>query len=195
VSISRQRILRLSGLTCLVSYCALLLTSSIPTALLPFEPLVSIKLYSGLLLHLVGITPGLEVFKGQTAPRAIHRMSCFRITGQGDVNVVLYDDLERCRAGRVQAIRDPFQTWLVRGLSGALVDINLGNRRSLAQNPMQPLFLVTDYYCHTPVAEQARVRTVTIESLYWGLNLDDGTNGEIAMGGRRRCDRPTWEIR
>ena len=189
------RVLRLSGLTCLVCYGALLLTSSIPTALLPFEPLVSIKLYSGLLLHLIGITPGLEVFKGQTAPRAIHRMSCFRITGQGDTNVVLYDDLERCRAGRVQAIRDPFQTLLVRGLSAALVDIDLGHRRSLAQSPMQPLFLVTDYYCHTAAAEQARVRAVRIESLYWGLNLDDGTSGQIAMGGRRRCDRPSWEIR
>jgi hypothetical protein len=195
VSITPKRVLRLTGLAGLISYCALLLASSIPVVLLPFKPLVALQFYAGLLLHLLGVTPGLEVFQGHTAPRAIHRMSCFRITGEGASKLVLYDDLERCRSRRVEAIRDPFQVFLVRGLPGALVDIDLGSRRSLAQAPMQPLFLVTDYYCHTPAAEQAQVRAVSIESLYVGLNLDDGSTGELSFGGRRRCDRPTWEIR
>jgi hypothetical protein len=194
VSITPRRLLRLTGLAVLVCYSFLLLASSLPTALLPFKPLGLLKLYSGFLLHLAGVTPGLEVFRGHTAPRAIHRMSCFRITGEGAAKLVLYDDLERCRAGRVEAIRDPFQIFQVRSLSGPLVDINLGSRRSLAQSPMQPLFLFTDYYCHTPAAEQAKVSAVTIESLYVGLNLDDGTTGQITMGGRRQCERPTWEI-
>jgi hypothetical protein len=189
------RFLRLTGLAGLFTYCALLLASSVPIALVPFKPLVWVQLNSGYLLHLVGVTPGLEVFQGRTAPRAIHRMSCFRITGEGDTRLVLYDDLERCRRRRVDAIRDPFQTFLVRGLAGPLVDIDLGARRSLAQAPMQPLFLVTDYYCHVPAAEQARVRAVSIESLYLGLSVDDGSTGEVVMRGRRRCNRPTWEIR
>jgi hypothetical protein len=190
-----RRFIRLAALGGLTCYSFLLLASSLPAALLPFRPVIWLKLASGFALHLVGVTPGLEVFSGHTAARAIPHMSCFRITGEGEVPVVLYDDLERCRHARVEAIRDPFQIFQMRSLSAPLVDINLGDRRSLAQEPMQALFLFTDYYCHTPRAEQAKVRVVSIESLYLGLNLDDGTTGRITMGGRRACRRPIWEIR
>jgi hypothetical protein len=195
VSVTTTRFVRLAGLAGLIFYSLLLLASSIPVALLPFKPLVVLKLASGLLLHLVGVTPGLEVFSGHAASHAIPHMSCFRITGQGARSIVLYDDLERCRQRRVEPIRDPFQVFQMRSLSGALVDINLGYRRSLAQEPMQSLFLFTDYYCHTAAAERANVRAVNVESLYVGLNLDDGTMGEVTMAGRRICERPTWEIR
>jgi hypothetical protein len=195
VSVTRARFVRLAGLAGLIFYSFLLLASSIPVALLPFKPLMMVKLASGFLLHVVGVTPGLEVFSGHTASHAIPHMSCFRITGQGERGIVLYDDLERCRRRRVEAIRDPFQIFQMRSLSGALVDLNLGYRRSLVQEPMQPLFLFTDYYCHTPAAERAKVRAVSVESLYVGLNLDDGTMGEVPMAGRRICVRPNWEIR
>jgi hypothetical protein len=195
VSVTRARLFRLAGLSGLIFYSFLLLASSIPISLLRFKPLAALKLASAFLLHVVGVTPGLEVFRGHTASRAIPHMSCFRITGEGERALVLYDDLERCQKRRVEAIRDPFQIFQMRSLSGALVDINLGYRRSLVQEPMQALFLFTDYYCHTAPAERANVRAVTIESIYVGLNLDDGTMGEVTMAGRRQCERPTWEIR
>jgi hypothetical protein len=184
----------LFGLSALVFYCALLLASSLPAVLLPLRPLVAIKSGAELLLHLVGVVPGLEVFPGRSKARAIPHMTCFRVTGEGDAKVVLFDDLERCRVQQVGGLRDPFQVFQVKSLLGPLVDLNLGYRRSLVQEPMQPLFLFSDYYCHVPEAQRARVRAVSIESIYIGMNLDDGSTGQVRMGGRRDCRQPTWEI-
>jgi len=185
----------LFGLAGLSFYCSLLLAASLPVVLLPLRPLVALKQSAELVLHFVGVTPGLEVFPGRTAIRAIPRMTCFRITGQGDTHVVLFDDLARCRNQRISALRDPFQVFQAKSLTGPLVDLNLGHRLSPLNERMQPLFLFSDYYCHVPAAERAKVRAVSIDALYSGLNLDDGTTGQVSMGGRRECARPTWEIR
>lgn len=192
---SLARFLRLFGLAGLIFYSGLLLASSLPVVLLPFGPLVALKQSSRLLLHLVGVTPGLEVFSGQSGARAIPHMMCFRVTGAGASKLVLFDDLERCRARRVAALRDPFEVFQVASLAGPLVDLNLGLRQSMIAEPMQPLFLLSDYYCHVPEAERAQVRSVSIEASYIGLNLDDGSTGRVSMGGRRDCLRPVWELR
>jgi hypothetical protein len=185
----------LFGLAGLIFYSALLLAASLPVVLLPVRPLVALKSGAELVLHFAGVTPGLEVFPGRHAIRAIPHMMCFRITGQGDTRVVLFDDLERCRSQRVPALRDPFQVFQVKGLAGPLVDLNLGKRQSPLSPSMQPLFLISDYYCHTAEAERAKVRSVNIDAVYIGFNLDDGSTGQVNMGGRRQCERPTWEIR
>jgi hypothetical protein len=195
VLVSRARFVRLFGLSGLILYCALLLVSSLPVVLGPLRPLRPLESAAELLLHFVGVTPGLEVFPGRSKARAIPHMACFRIMGEGDTNVVLFDDLERCRRRRIVPVRDPFQVFQVKSLLGPLVDLNLGYRRSLVLEPMQPLFLFSDYYCHVPVAERAHVRTVNIDALYVGLNLDDGSTGVVTMGGRRDCQHPSWEIR
>lgn len=192
---SRARLLRLFGLAGLIFYSSLLLVASLPVVLVPLPPLVALEQSAELVLHFVGVTPGLEVFPGRTAIRAIPRMMCFRIMGEGGTPVVLFDDLERCRAERVSALRDPWQVFQAKSLTGPLVDLNLGRRLSPLHERMQPLFLLSDYYCHTPQAERAKVRAVSIDALYIGLNLDDGTTGQVRMGGRRDCARPTWEIR
>ena len=150
---------------------------------------------SGFVLHLVGLTPGIEIFRGQGTARAIPKMSCFRIVGQGATDIVLYDDLARCRERRIDAIRDPFRIFQMSSLSAAFADLNLSGHGSLTQDPMRALFLFSDYYCHTADAERAQVRRVRIDSVYVGTNLDDGTTGEIKMAGHRRCDQPTWKIR
>jgi hypothetical protein len=195
VLVSRARFLRLFGLSGLILYCALLLASSLPVALAPLRSLRPLESTAEVLLHFVGVTPGLEVFPGRSKARAIPHMICFRVTGEGDTNVVLFDDLARCRARRIAPLRDPFQVFQVKSLLGPLVDLNLGYRRSLVLEPMQPLFLFSDYYCHVPDAERAHVRTVSIDALYIGLNLDDGSTGLVTMGGRRDCRQPSWEIR
>jgi hypothetical protein len=186
---------RLTGLAGLLSYCFLLLAASLPVVLLPAKPLVALKQGSDFVLHFFGVTPGLEVFPGRNAVRAIPYMTCFRVTGEGRTNVVLFDNLERCRAQRVDAVREPFEVMMAKSLTGPLVDINLGYRLSLAEPSMQPLFVLTDYFCHLPEAEQAGVTAVRVDSVYLGLNLDDGSKGQIDMGGRRACSLPNWEIR
>lgn len=195
VAISKARLFRLTGLAGLMSYCFLLLAASLPVVLLPWRPLALLKLSSDFVLHFFGVTPGLEVFPGHNAVRAIPHMTCFRVSGEGPKPLVLYHDLDRCRSQRVDAIRDPLEVLLAKSLTGPLVDIDLGYRRSFAEVPMQPLFLLTDYFCHLPQAEQAGVTAVQIESIYLGLNLDDGSKGQANLGGRRVCSRPSWEIR
>jgi hypothetical protein len=176
-------------------YSLMLLVAAFPAALPPFRPLFVVKLASGYLLHLVGITPGLEVFAGTTVPRAVQRMTCLRIVGEGTSRVVLYDDLATCRERRIAPIRDPFRMFQMRNLSEAFVHLNLGGSRDLARDPLRALFLFADYYCHVPEAQRAGVRSVSIESLYVGMSLDDGSTGVVKSGGRHRCDRPQWEIR
>jgi hypothetical protein len=195
--VSPARFLRLFGLAGLIFYSALLLAASLPVVLLPFRPFVLLKGSSLLLLHLAGVTPGLEVFPGHSSARAIPHMMCFRVTGVGAAasKLVLFDDLERCRSRRVSALRDPFQVFQLTSLSGPLVDLNLGYRQTLMAGPMQPLFLISDYYCHVPEAERAKVRSISIEASYIGLNLDDGSTGQVSMGGRRDCRQPSWEVR
>jgi hypothetical protein len=83
----------------------------------------------------------------------------------------------------------------MRDLSAALVELHSSGKGSLTQAPVSALFLFSDYYCHTPEAERAQVRAVSIDAVYLATNLDDGTTGQLALGGRRRCDRPTWKIR
>lgn len=192
---SRARLLRLFGLSGLIFYSGSLLASSLPAALLPFGPIVTLKRAAQVLLHSVGVTPGLEVFSGQSGARAILHMMCFRISAVGAGTHVLFDDFERCHTRRVQALRDPFQVFQVASLAGPLVDLDLGYRQSLASEPMQSLFLLSDYYCHVPEAERAQARWVSIEARYIGLNLDDGSTGQVDMGGRRDCRRPGWELR
>ncbi len=187
---------RLAALAALLFYCGLLLASVIPVALVPGSRVLHVlQAGSGFMLHLVGVTPGVEVFSGNATARAIPKMSCFRIVGEGAANVVLYDDLSHCRARRVDAIRDPFRIFQMSSLSAAFVDLNLIGHGDLTRDPARSLFLFSDYYCHTAAAERAQVRSVRIDTVYIGLNLDDGTTGEVKMGGRRRCDRPTWKIR
>lgn len=186
---------RLAGLAGLLSYCFLLLAASLPVVLLPLKPLVALKQGSDFVLHFFGVTPGLEVFPGRKAVRAIPFMTCFRVTGEGPKPLVLFDNLERCRAQRVDAVRDPFEVLMAKSLTGPLVDINLGYRRSFAEPTMQPLFLLTDYFCHVPAAEQAQIAAVRVDATYLGQNLDDGSKGQLEMGGRRACARPNWEIR
>lgn len=195
VAITKVRLFRLAGVAGLLCYCFLLLAASLPVALLPWHPLARLKLGSGFVLHSFGITPGLEVFPGRNAVRAIPFMACFRVTGEGPAPLVLFDNLERCRNRRVDAVRDSFEVLLAKSLTGPLVDIDLGHRRSLAQASMQPLFFVTDYFCHLPQAEQASVTAVRVDSIYLGLNLDDGSKGQVNLGGRRVCARPSWEVR
>ncbi len=191
-----RRYARLASLAALLFYCGLLLASSIPVTLMPASrALFIVQRGSGFMLHLVGITPGIEVFSGRAASRAIPHMSCFRIVGEGVNDVVLYDDLARCRERHVDAIRDPFRIFQMSSLSAAFVDLNLSHGGDLTRDPMRSLFLFSDYYCHTADAERANVRSVRIDTVYVGINLDDGTTGEIEMGGQRRCDRPTWKIR
>jgi hypothetical protein len=172
-----------------------LLAASLPVVLVPLRPLVALKVCAEQVLHFVGVTPGLEVFPGRTAIRAIPHMMCFRITGDGDTRIVLFDDLERCRSQRVAALRDPFQVFQVKSLAGPLVELNLGQRPNPLSPRMQPLFLFSDYYCHAPEAERAKVRSVSIDAVYIGFNLDDGSMGRVNMGGRRECGRARWEIR
>jgi hypothetical protein len=193
VPVSARRLGRLAALSALSFYCLLLLLAALPVRLLPGTERPALT--AGLLLHLAGITPGMEVFAGRTAPRAIPRMTCFRVSGQGDETVVLYDDLALCRERRVEALRDPFRIVQMRALSEALVHLNLGGRRDLAADPLRGLFLFSDYYCHLPAAERVNVRQITVESLYLGTNLDDGSVGEVLMAGRRSCTQPTWVTR
>ena len=195
MTISRARLCRLTGLASLISYCSLLLAASLPVVLLPLKPLVSLKLGSDFVLHFFGVTPGLEVFPGRKAVQTIPYMSCFRVIGEGPKPRVLFDDFERCRSRRVDAVRDPFEVLMAKNLTRPLVDIDQGYRKSFVDPPMQPLFLLTDYFCHVPVAEEAGVSAVRIDSVYLGLNLDDGSTGQSDMGGRRACTRPGWEIR
>jgi hypothetical protein len=179
----------------LISYCALLLASSLPVVLGPLRSLAPVKSTAELLLHFIGVTPGLEVFPGRSTARAIPHMTCFRVTAEGDTKLILFDDFARCRDRRIAAFRDAFEVFQAKSLLGPLVDLNLGYRRSLVHEPMQPLFLFSDYYCHVPEAERAHVRAVSIDSVYIGLDLDDGSTGVVSMGGRRDCRLPTWEIR
>jgi hypothetical protein len=194
--LTARRYGRLAALGALLFYCGLLLASSIPAALAPgSRALFMLQNGSGFVLHLVGVTPGVEVFRGQATSRAIPKMSCFRVVGEGTTDVVLYDDMARCRERRIDAIRDPFRIFQMSSLSAAFVDLNLSGRADLTQDPTRALFLFSDYYCHTADAERTQVRSVRIDSVYIGTNLDDGTTGEIKMAGQRRCDRPTWKIR
>lgn len=195
VAISGSRLLRLIGLACLLVYSALLLLSSLPVVLWPWGPLVLVKRGASIVLHEMGVTPGLEVFPGRSASRAIPHMTCFRVVGEGVTQVVLFDNLERCRTRRVAPIRDPFEVFQTKSLTGPLVDLDLGHRLSLVQEPMQPLFLFSDYYCHTPEAERAQVKAVRIDAIYLGWNLDDDTTGRVDLGGRRVCSSPRWELR
>ncbi len=196
MALTARRYGRLLALAALLFYCGLLLASSIPVALVPgSRALFMLQRGSGFLLHLVGVTPGIEVFSGQSASRAIPKMSCFRVVGEGDTNVVLYDDLSRCRERRVDAVRDPFRVFQMSSLSAAFVTLNLNGPGDLTRDPLRALFLFSDYYCHTADAERAKVRSVSIDALYVGINVTDGTTGEIPMRGQRRCDRPTWKIR
>jgi hypothetical protein len=188
---SRQARWALAGLC---GYCCLLLLAALPTALLPVRPLVMLKLGAGYVLHSIGVTPGLEVFDGEESLHAIHRMTCFKVTGQGTRPVVLYDDLALCRARRVEAVRSPFRSFQMRRLSAAFVDLNLNGRGDLTRELLQPLFLFSDFYCHTPAAREAGVERVSIEALYLGLNLEDGTTGEVPMRGSRRCRQGTWAV-
>jgi hypothetical protein len=185
----------LFGLSGLILYCGLLLAASLPVVLGPLRPLAPLESTAELLLHFVGVTPGLEVFPGRSTARAIPHMTCFRVVGEGDSPVVLFDDFERCQNRRISPMRDPFEVFQSKSLLGPLVDLNLGYRRSLVLEPMQPLFLFSDYYCHVPEAERAHVGSVRVDSLYIGMNLDDGSTGVVRMGGRRDCRRPSWEIR
>ena len=194
--LTARRYGRLAALAALLFYCGLLLTSVIPVTLVPeSRALHVLQASSGFMLHLVGITPGVEVFSGRATARAIPKMSCFRVVGEGAADVVLYDDLSHCRERRIDAIRDPFRIFQMSSLSAAFVDLNLTGHGDLTRDPMRSLFLFSDYYCHTVAAERAQVRSVRIDTVYIGLNLDDGTTGEIKMGGRRHCDQPTWRIR
>jgi hypothetical protein len=194
--LTARRYGRLLALAALLFYCSLLLASSIPVALAPgSRALFMLQRGSGFLLHVVGVTPGIEVFSGQSASRAIPKMSCFRIIGEGATSVVLYDDLPRCRERRVDAIRDPFRIFQMSSLSAAFVTLNLNGPGDLTQDPLRSLFLFSDYYCHTADAERAKVRSVRIDTVYVGTSVADGTTGEIKMAGQRRCDRPTWKIR
>jgi hypothetical protein len=194
MTLTPRRAARLAGISLLAFYCGLLLTAALPTALWPARPLLQLKLGSSFLLHLVGITPGLEVFDGDKALHALHRMSCFRVVGQGERSVVLYDDLALCRKRTIEPIRDPFRVFQMRNLSAAFVHLNLGGHRNLTGAPLRPLFLLSDYYCHVPAARQAGVRRVAIETLYVGLNLEDGSTGEVPMRGYRDCRKPTWIV-
>jgi hypothetical protein len=80
-------------------------------------------------------------------------------------------------------------------LAAAFMELGINGHGDLTRDPARSLFLFSDYYCHTAAAERARVRSVTIDTVYVGTNVDDGTTGELQMGGRRRCERPTWKIR
>jgi hypothetical protein len=185
---------RLAALAALSSYCFLLLAAALPTVLIPVQPLILLKLGAGYALHLAGITPGLEVFDGRKSLHAIHKMTCFRVVGHGNRQIVLYDDLQLCRERRVEAIRDPFRGFQMRRLSGAFVQLNLEGRGNLTQPLLQPLFLFSEYYCHTPAAKQAGVTRVSIEAQYIGLSLQDGTTGEVPMRGSRVCKQATWVV-
>jgi hypothetical protein len=189
-----SRLIRLGALIGLSSYGLLLLAAALPGQLLGARPLQLIQLAAGYALHSLGVTPGLEVFDGKESLHAIHRMTCFRIVGEGRSQVVLYDDLARCRERRIEAVRDPLQALQMRQLSAALVDLNLGGKGDLTRPPLQPLFLFSDYYCHQPAAAQAGVERVTIEALYVGLSTRDGTTGEVPMRGSRDCKQPTWVV-
>ncbi len=196
MALSRRRYARLLGLAALLFYCGLLLASSIPTSLVPgSRALYLLARGSGFMLHLVGVTPGVEVFRGAVASRAIPKMSCFRVVGEGATNIILYDDLSRCRERRIDVVRDPFRIFQMSSLSAAFVTLNQNGSNDLTRDPVRALFLFSDYYCHTTDAERAQVRSVRIDTVYVGTNLDDGTTGEIKMAGQRRCNRPTWKIR
>ena len=196
MALTARRYGRLAALAALLFYCGSLLASAIPTMLLPASrPLFLLRAGSGFMLHLVGVTPGIEVFSGHPVSRAIPKMSCFRVVGEGATNVVLYDDLSRCRERRIEAIRDPFQIFQMTSLSAAFMELSVNGQGDLTRDPARSLFLFSDYYCHTADAERAKVRSVIIDAVYIGTNVDDGTTGELKMGGRRRCERPTWKIR
>jgi len=175
-------------------YSCVLLAAALPAELVGSRPLAIVKLAAGYALHAVGVTPGLEVFDGKQSLHAIHEMTCFRVVGEGAGRVVLYDDLALCRERQVEAVRDPFRILQMRSLSAAFVDLNLQGQGDLTRAVLQPLFLFSDYYCHTPAAEQAKVERVSIEALYLGLNLQDGTSGEVPMRGSRDCKQPTWAV-
>ena len=185
---------RYGALAALSGYCLLLLTAALPAELLGLRPLMLLKLGAGYALHTVGVTPGLEVFDGKTSLHAIHQMTCFRVVGEGAERVVLYDDSALCRERRFEAVRDPLRVLQMRRLSAAFVDLNMGGRGNLTRELLQPLFLFSDYYCHLPAARQARVERVTIEAFYVGLDVQDGTTGEVPMRGSRECNRPTWRV-
>lgn len=189
---SRQ--IRLGAVLALSAYCLLLLTAALPAQLLGARSLELAQLGAGYALHSLGITPGLKVFDGKESLHAIHKMTCFRVVGQGRAQVLLYDDLALCRERRVEAVRDPWRVLQMRQLSAAFVDLNLGGTGDLRRPLLRPLFLFSDYYCHQPAAEQAGVERVTIEALYVGLNTRDGTTGEVPMRGSRDCKRPTWVV-
>jgi hypothetical protein len=188
------RWLRRGALLALSVYACLLLAAALPAELVGSRPLAIVKLGAGYALHAVGVTSGLEVFDGRKSLHAIHEMTCFRIVGEGARRVVLYDDLARCRERRVEAVRNPFRILQMRSLSAAFVDLNLQGQGDLRREVLQPLFLFSDFYCHTPAAEQAKVERVSIEALYLGLNLQDGTSGEVPMRGSRDCKQPTWAV-
>jgi hypothetical protein len=185
---------RSAALAALSLYCFMLLAAALPSELLPVRALTTLKLGAGYALHLVGITPGLAVFDGKESLHAIHHMTCFRVVAEGERQVVLYDDLVLCRQRRVEPIRDPFRGFQMRRLSAAFVELNLKGHGKLTHPLLQPLFLFSDYYCHTPAAEHVRARRVSIEAYYIGLNLRDGTTGEVPMRGSRDCSRTTWAV-
>lgn len=196
MAFTKERYGRLAALAGLIFYCGLLLAASIPVTLVPGNRgLLLLQRGSGFLLHELGITPGIEVFSGRSTSRAIPKMSCFRIVGEGHTNVVLYDDLARCQERRVEAIRDPFRILQMAYLSAAFVTLNRERRADLTRDPARALFLFSDYYCHTAAAERAHVNTVVIDTVYVATNVDDGTTGELKMAGQRGCNRPTWKIR
>jgi hypothetical protein len=189
-----SRWIRYGALAALCSYCFLLLAAALPAELLGGRALSELKLGAGYGLHSLGITAGLEVFDGKKSLHAIHRMTCFRVVGEGARRVVLYDDLSLCRDRRIEPVRDPLRVFQMRRLSAAFVDLNLGGHGDLRRELLQPLFLFSDYYCHQPSARQAGVERVTIEALYVGLDTRDGTTGEVPMRGSRDCSRPTWVV-
>jgi len=186
--VEQRRLFRVAALCALTGYCFLLLVSAIPTTLLPGNSLTTLKRAAGYGLHLIGVTPGIEVFHGRTSIHAIHQMNCFRITAAGDRDVVLYDDLALCQARKIQPVRDPFRIFQMRNLSQVFVHLNLKQKANFAEDPLRFLFLFADYYCHTPQATEVNARSLTFESLYVGLNLDDGTTGEVKSNGHYPCN-------
>jgi len=191
VSLITARGWRLTALTGLVGYCLALFLAAWPSVLLPSEVMHSLKRASGYALHKVGITPGIEVFNGETAPRAVHKMTCFLIwgdrDGKGEKHVILYDDLKRCETQDIEAIRNPFQVFQMQNLARAMSYLDLGGPYNVQDGPSSPLHYFTEYYCHTPAAESNGIRYVWVQAHYIGINLDEQDSGSVMMGGRRDC--------
>jgi hypothetical protein len=137
------------------------------------------------LLHFATIYPGQEVFTGAGRPNEIPAGTCFRITGRTALGreVVLFDDLGKCRAGSVEVFKDPFDNFQARRLEHAFRYVRSpAPHKNLNEFPLVYLYAIADYYCRN--ADLLPPKALAAREDFW--RVVDPSEASEGHGGTER---------